>query len=137
VRVAGFRWGQSNMQPSEIMSSPVTIYAANYKRCANMNHHSFARAFCQWRLQWVSSAHWLLLEPEKKTKHGRIMGDRRDRVGVLFLGGVNGKLFRAAWWRLRSATFSLLGGHRHGVASAFFAYLDPWDDRSRKARLIN
>ncbi|HKT98707.1 MAG TPA: FtsW/RodA/SpoVE family cell cycle protein, partial [Paraburkholderia sp.] len=86
------RWiplGVSNMQPSEIMKLAVTIYAANYTVRKQEYMHSFAKGFLPMALAVGMVGALLLLEPDM----GAFMVIAAIAMGVLFLGGVNGKLF--------------------------------------------
>ncbi|MGA7811516.1 FtsW/RodA/SpoVE family cell cycle protein, partial [Caballeronia sp.] len=86
------RWiplGITNMQPSEIMKLAVTIYAANYTVRKQEFMHSFGRGFLPMAVAVGFVGALLLLEPDM----GAFMVIAVVAMGVLFLGGVNAKLF--------------------------------------------
>ncbi|MBV8626341.1 MAG: FtsW/RodA/SpoVE family cell cycle protein, partial [Paraburkholderia sp.] len=86
------RWiplGITNMQPSEIMKLAVTIYAANYTVRKQEYMQSFAKGFLPMAFAVGLVGALLLLEPDM----GAFMVVAAIAMGVLFLGGVNGKLF--------------------------------------------
>jgi len=121
------RWiplGISNMQPSEIMKLAVTIYAANYTVRKQEYMHSFAKGFLPMALAVGVVGALLLLEPDM----GAFMVIAAIAMGVLFLGGVNGKLF-GGLVATAIGTFTLLVWASPWRRERIFAYLDPWDDR--------
>ena len=121
------RWiplGITNMQPSEIMKLAVTIYAANYTVRKQEYMHSFAKGFLPMAFAVGVVGALLLLEPDM----GAFMVIAAIAMGVLFLGGVNGKLF-GGLVATAVGTFSLLVWASPWRRERIFAYLDPWDDR--------
>ncbi|GLU30864.1 putative lipid II flippase FtsW [Trinickia caryophylli] len=121
------RWlplGLMNMQPSEIMKLAVTIYAANYTVRKQDYMHSFAKGFLPMALAVGVVGALLLLEPDM----GAFMVIAAIAMGVLFLGGVNGKLF-GGLVATAVGTFALLVWASPWRRERIFAYLDPWDDR--------
>lgn len=121
------RWiplGVSNMQPSEIMKLAVTIYAANYTVRKQEYMHSFAKGFLPMAFAVGVVGALLLLEPDM----GAFMVIAAIAMGVLFLGGVNGKLF-GGLVATAIGTFTLLVWASPWRRERIFAYLDPWDDR--------
>jgi cell division protein FtsW len=121
------RWiplGITNMQPSEIMKLAVTIYAANYTVRKQEYMHSFAKGFLPMAVAVGLVGALLLLEPDM----GAFMVIAAIAMGVLFLGGVNGKLF-GGLVATAVGTFSLLVWASPWRRERIFAYLDPWDDR--------
>ncbi|MFD1561617.1 putative lipid II flippase FtsW [Paraburkholderia silviterrae] len=121
------RWiplGVSNMQPSEIMKLAVTIYAANYTVRKQEYMHSFAKGFLPMAFAVGVVGALLLLEPDM----GAFMVIAAIAMGVLFLGGVNGKLF-GGLVATAVGTFTLLVWASPWRRERIFAYLDPWDDR--------
>ncbi|MGN6233373.1 MAG: putative lipid II flippase FtsW, partial [Trinickia sp.] len=121
------RWiplGLMNMQPSEIMKLAVTIYAANYTVRKQEHMHSFAKGFLPMGFAVGVVGALLLLEPDM----GAFMVVAAIAMGVLFLGGVNGKLF-GGLVATAVGTFSLLVWASPWRRERIFAYLDPWDDR--------
>ncbi|MDR3098877.1 MAG: putative lipid II flippase FtsW [Paraburkholderia sp.] len=121
------RWiplGITNMQPSEIMKLAVTIYAANYTVRKQEYMHSFAKGFLPMALAVGVVGALLLLEPDM----GAFMVIAAIAMGVLFLGGVNGKLF-GGLVATAIGTFTLLVWASPWRRERIFAYLDPWDER--------
>ena len=121
------RWiplGLMNMQPSEIMKLAVTIYAANYTVRKQEHMHSFAKGFLPMGFAVGVVGALLLLEPDM----GAFMVVAAIAMGVLFLGGVNGKLF-GGLVATAIGTFSILVWASPWRRERIFAYLDPWDDR--------
>jgi len=121
------RWiplGITNMQPSEIMKLAVTIYAANYTVRKQQYMHSFGKGFLPMALAVGLVGALLLLEPDM----GAFMVVAAIAMGVLFLGGVNGKLF-GGLVMTAFATFSLLVWASPWRRARIFAYLDPWQEQ--------
>ncbi|HEY1610433.1 MAG TPA: putative lipid II flippase FtsW [Paraburkholderia sp.] len=121
------RWvplGITNMQPSEIMKLAVTIYAANYTVRKQEYMHSFAKGFLPMAAAVGFVGALLLLEPDM----GAFMVVAAIAMGVLFLGGVNGKLF-GGLVATAIGTFTMLVWASPWRRERIFAYLDPWDDR--------
>jgi cell division protein FtsW len=121
------RWiplGMTNMQPSEIMKLAVTIYAANYTVRKQEYMQSFAKGFLPMAFAVGVVGALLLLEPDM----GAFMVIAAIAMGVLFLGGVNGKLF-GGLVATAIATFSVLVWASPWRRARIFAYLDPWDQR--------
>jgi cell division protein FtsW len=121
------RWiplGITNMQPSEIMKLAVTIYAANYTVRKQEFMHSFGRGFLPMAVAVGFVGALLLLEPDM----GAFMVIAAIAMGVLFLGGVNGKLF-GGLVATAVGTFAVLVWASPWRRERIFAYLDPWDDR--------
>lgn len=121
------RWiplGLMNMQPSEIMKLAVTIYAANYTVRKQEYMQNFAKGFLPMGFAVGVVGALLLLEPDM----GAFMVVAAIAMGVLFLGGVNGKLF-GGLVATAVGTFTLLVWASPWRRERIFAYLDPWDDR--------
>ena len=121
------RWiplGITNMQPSEIMKLAVTIYAANYTVRKQEFMNSIGRGFLPMAVAVGFVGALLLLEPDM----GAFMVIAVVAMGVLFLGGVNAKLF-GGLVATAVGTFALLVWASPWRRERIFAYLDPWDDR--------
>ncbi|KAA0081547.1 putative lipid II flippase FtsW [Paraburkholderia sp. T12-10] len=121
------RWiplGLMNMQPSEIMKLAVTIYAANYTVRKQEYMQNFAKGFLPMGFAVGVVGALLLLEPDM----GAFMVVAAIAMGVLFLGGVNGKLF-GGLVATAVGTFTLLVWASPWRRERIFAYLDPWDER--------
>ncbi|MGI4857792.1 MAG: putative lipid II flippase FtsW [Janthinobacterium lividum] len=120
------RWiplGILNMQPSEIMKLAVTIYVANYTVRKQEFMQSFGRGFLPMAVAVGAVGALLLLEPDM----GAFLVVAAIAMGVLFLGGVNGRLF-GGLVMTAVATFSLLIWASPWRRERIFAYLDPWNE---------
>ncbi|MGI4859903.1 MAG: putative lipid II flippase FtsW [Janthinobacterium lividum] len=120
------RWiplGLLNMQPSEIMKLAVTIYAANYTVRKQEFMQSFGRGFLPMAVAVGAVGALLLLEPDM----GAFLVVAAIAMGVLFLGGVNGRLF-GGLVLTAIGTFSLLIWASPWRRERIFAYLDPWNE---------
>jgi cell division protein FtsW len=121
------RWiplGITNMQPSEIMKLAVTIYAANYTVRKQEYMHQFTKGFLPMALAVGVVGALLLLEPDM----GAFMVIAVIAMGVLFLGGVSGRLF-GGLALTAIGTFAMLVWASPWRRERIFAYLNPWDDR--------
>ncbi|MGI4985828.1 MAG: putative lipid II flippase FtsW [Janthinobacterium lividum] len=120
------RWiplGLLNMQPSEIMKLAVTIYVANYTVRKQEFMQSFGRGFLPMAVAVGAVGALLLLEPDM----GAFLVVAAIAMGVLFLGGVNGRLF-GGLVLTAVGTFSLLIWASPWRRERIFAYLDPWNE---------
>ena len=118
------RWipiGVLNLQPSEFMKLAVTLYAANYTVRKQDFMQSFRKGFLPMGVAVAFVGMLLLLEPDM----GAFMVIAAIAMGVLFLGGVNGKLF-AGLTLTAVATFTVLVWASPWRRARIFAYLDPW-----------
>ncbi len=121
------RWiplGLTNMQPSEVMKLAVTVYVANYTVRKQQYMHSFAKGFLPMAFAVGVVGALLLLEPDM----GAFMVVAAIAMGILFLGGVNGKLF-GGLVLTAIATFSVLVWASPWRRARIFAYLDPWQEQ--------
>ncbi|MEX3592012.1 MAG: putative lipid II flippase FtsW [Burkholderia sp.] len=121
------RWiplGITNMQPSEIMKLAVTIYAANYTVRKQEYMQSLPKGFMPMATAVGLVGTLLLLEPDM----GAFIVVATIAMGVLFLGGVNGKLF-GGLVATAIGTFTMLVWLSPWRRERIFAYLDPWDER--------
>jgi cell division protein FtsW len=126
------RWiplGLTNMQPSEIMKLAVTVYAANYTVRKQQYMHSFGKGFLPMATAVGLVGALLLLEPDM----GAFMVVAAIAMGVLFLGGVNGKLF-GGLVATAFATFSVLVWASPWRRARIFAYLDPWQEQNAQGK---
>jgi cell division protein FtsW len=86
------RWlpvGPVNFQPSELMKVAVLLYAADYTVRKQEYMHNFLRGFLPMACALAVVGVLLLLEPDL----GAFMVIVGIAVGILFIGGINGKLF--------------------------------------------
>jgi cell division protein FtsW len=120
------RWialGAFNLQPSELMKVACVLYAANFtvRKQDYMQH--FAKGFLPMALVMGAIGVLLLLQPDLGA-FGVIVA---IAMGILFLGGVNGKLFAGITASLASV-FLLVIWTSPWRRERIFAYLDPWSE---------
>lgn len=120
------RWiqiGPINMQPSELMKLAALLYAADYTVRKQEHMQSFLRGFAPMALALGAVGLLLLLEPDL----GAFMVIVAISMGILFVGGINGKYF-SSLLAVLFGTFLLLIWASPWRRARLFAYLDPWDD---------
>ncbi len=112
-----------NLQPSELMKLFVVLYAADYtvRKQDYMQH--FSKGFLPMGTAVALVGLLLLLEPDL----GAFIVIAAIAMGVLFLGGVNGRLF-AGLVVTALCTFALLILMSPWRRERIFAYLDPFAD---------
>ena len=112
-----------NLQPSELMKLFVVLYAAGYtvRKQDYMQH--FSRGFMPMGTAVALVGLLLLLEPDL----GAFIVIAAIAMGVLYLGGVNGRLF-AGLVLIALTTFALLILMSPWRRDRIFAYLDPFAD---------
>ena len=120
------RWlslGMINLQPSELMKLLVVLYSADYtvRKAASM--HSFRRSFLLMLTVMLLVGGLLLREPD----FGAFVVITVIAMGVLFLGGMNWKLF-ATLILLLLAGFVLLIWSSPYRLQRFMGFMDPWAD---------
>ncbi|MBY4899319.1 putative lipid II flippase FtsW [Cupriavidus sp. AU9028] len=118
------RWiplGVMNFQPSELMKLAVVLYAANYTVRKQEWMQSLRKGFAPMGIAVAVVGMLLLLEPDM----GAFLVIAAIAMGILFLGGVNGKLF-GALVAIAVGTFTLLIAVSPWRRERIFAYLDPW-----------
>ncbi len=124
------RWiplGLLNFQPSELAKLGIALYAANYMvrkmdaRAMDASENFF-HAVTPMAIALGVIGVLLLLEPDM----GAFMVIAAIALGILFLGGVNGRMFVLAALVLVSA-FVLMIALSPWRAERIFAYLDPWN----------
>ncbi|AOB32463.1 cell division protein FtsW [Bordetella sp. H567] len=119
------RWiplGPINFQPSELMKVAALLYAADYTVRKQEHMQNFARGFLPMACALGGVGMFLLLEPDL----GAFMVIVAIAIGILFLGGINGKYFSSLLGVLVS-TFLLLIWASPWRRARLFAYLDPWN----------
>lgn len=118
------RWlslGIINFQPSELAKFAVVIYAADYM-CRKMAvKERFFRAVLPMGTAVAVVGALLLAEPDM----GAFMVIAVIAMGILFLGGVNARMFILISVVLVSA-FGLMIAFNDYRRARIFAYLDPW-----------
>lgn len=119
------RWlpfGPINFQPSELMKLAVLLYAADYTVRKQEYMQNFVRGFLPMACALAMVGMVLLLEPDL----GAFMVIVAIAVGILFIGGINGKLFSTLLGIL-VGSFLLLIWLSPWRRERLFVYLDPWN----------
>jgi cell division protein FtsW len=121
------RWislGVMNFQPSELAKLAVLLYAADYMvRKMDVKEHFF-RAVAPMGAAVALIGVLLLAEPDM----GAFMVIAVIAMGILFLGGVNARMFFLIAAILLVA-FVLMIAMSEWRRERIFAYLNPWDER--------
>lgn len=120
------RWlalGFFNIQPSELMKLAALLYAADYTVRKQMHMREFLKGFLPMATAMALVGVLLLLEPDL----GAFAVIVAIAMGILFLGGIHGKLFSGLLGVL-SVTFMLLVWWSPWRRARMFAYLDPWTE---------
>ena len=118
------RWiplGIFNLQPSELMKIASVLYAASFTVRKQDYMHSLKRGFLPIGLVMLAVGWLLQLQPDL----GAFIVIVAIAMGILFLGGLNGRLFVAITVLLAiglAAIVWLFPYRRERI----FAYLDPW-----------
>jgi cell division protein FtsW len=118
------RWiplGPMNFQPSELMKFAVIIFAASYTVQRQEHLQSFVKGFVPMGLAVALVGLLLMLEPDM----GALMVIGIIAMGILFLGGINAKLFGSLTLvgiLIVGAVIALSEFRRQRI----FAFLDPW-----------
>jgi cell division protein FtsW len=119
------RWipmGITNFQPSELAKLGIALYAANYMVRKMDVKENFFRAVTPMAAALGLMGLLLLAEPDM----GAFMVIAAVALGVLFLGGVNGRMFFLSVAVLVGA-FVLMIAFSEFRRQRIFAYLDPWN----------
>lgn len=119
------RWlplGPINFQPSELMKVAILLYAADYTVRKQQHMQKFLRGFLPMAFALAVVGMVLLLEPDL----GAFMVIVAIAVGILFIGGINGKLFSSLLMVLMGS-FLLLIWLSPWRRERLFVYLDPWN----------
>ncbi len=119
------RWislGFINLQPSELMKIAVVLYAADFviRRQSQMQY--FKSGFMPMAIAVGLVGILLLLEPDM----GAFLVIAAIAMGVLFLGGINGKIF-AGLSVVAVTTFAAIIYFSPWRRERIFAYLDPFE----------
>ncbi|MFA7665285.1 MAG: putative lipid II flippase FtsW [Burkholderiaceae bacterium] len=112
-----------SLQPSELMKLFVVLYAADYTVRKQDHMLSVRKGFLPMGFAVALVGLLLLLEPDM----GAFVVIAGIAMGVLFLGGVSGRLFTALVV-IASSTFGLLIAASPWRRERIFAYLDPFDE---------
>lgn len=119
------RWlplGIINFQPSELMKLAMVLYAADYTVRKQEHLQTFLRGFLPMAVALGFVGVLLLMEPDL----GAFMVIVAIAVGILFIGGINGKLF-SALLSILVGSFLLLIWLSPWRRERLFVYLDPWN----------
>jgi cell division protein FtsW len=126
------RWmplGVMNFQPSELAKLGIALYAANYMVRKMDTRENFFHAVTPMAIALGFIGILLLAEPDM----GAFMVIAVIALGILFLGGVNGRMFALAALVLLGA-FVLMIVLSPWRAERIFAYLDPWNPQYAQGR---
>jgi len=120
------RWlplGPINLQPSELMKLFAVLYAADYttRKLADMD--SFRRGFVPMAVVMVLIGGLLLREPD----FGAFVVIISIAMGILFLGGINARLFSFLFVFLVLAFVVLIWTSPYR-RERIFGFMDPWQD---------
>ena len=119
------RWiplGLMNFQPSELAKLAVAMYAASYMVRRMDAREAFFRAVTPMAIALAVVGVLLLAEPDM----GAFLVIATIAMGILFLGGVNGRMF-ALSVAVLLGSFVLMIVTSPWRAERIFAYLDPWN----------
>ncbi len=119
------RWiplGMMNFQPSELAKLGIALYAASYMVRKMDTRENFLKAVTPMAIALGFIGMLLLAEPDM----GAFMVIAAIALGILFLGGVNGRMFALVVAVLVGA-FVLMIVLSPWRAERIFAYLDPWN----------
>ncbi len=120
------RWlplGPINLQPSELMKLFAVLYAADYttRKLADMD--SFRRGFVPMAVVMVLVGGLLLREPD----FGAFVVVVSIAMGIMFLGGINARLFSFLFVFLM-ISFVVLIWISPYRRERIFGFMDPWQD---------
>jgi len=121
------RWiplGLMNFQPSELAKLTIAMYAAGYMVRKMDVKENFWRAVVPMAISVAVIGLLLLAEPDM----GAFMVIAAIAMGILFLGGVNGRMFLLITTVLLGA-FVLMITMSEWRRERIFAYLNPWDEK--------
>ncbi len=112
-----------NLQPSEVMKLAALLYTADYTVRKQAHMQAFWRGFVPIAAAMGAAGLLLLLEPDL----GAFVVIVAVTMGILFLGGINSRLF-AGLTVVMGSMFLLLIWLSPWRRARLFAYLDPWDE---------
>ena len=121
------RWiplGFMSFQPSELAKLAIAMYAAGYMVRRMDVKENFVRAVVPMAISIAIVGLLLLAEPDM----GAFLVIATIAMGILFLGGVNGRMFLLISAILIGA-FVLMITFSEWRRERIFAYLNPWDER--------
>ena len=120
------RWlplGPVNLQPSELTKLLAVLYAADYTTRKLADMHSFRRGFVPMAVVMLLVGGLLLKEPD----FGAFVVIVCIAMGILFLGGINARMFTALVFVLL-AGFVVLIWISPYRRERIFGFMDPWQD---------
>jgi cell division protein FtsW len=126
------RWiplGMMNFQPSELAKLGIALYAASYMVRKMETRENFFQAVTPMAVALGFIGVLLLAEPDM----GAFMVIATIALGILFLGGVNGRMFALVVAVLLGA-FVLMIALSPWRAERIFAYLDPWNPANAQSK---
>ena len=112
-----------NLQPSELMKLAAVLYAADYTVRKQAYMHEFFKGFLPLAVAMGAGGLLLLLEPDL----GAFVVLVAITMGIMFLGGINGRLF-GGLTVVMTTLFLLLIWVSPWRRARLFAYLDPWHE---------
>jgi cell division protein FtsW len=117
------KFGPFNLQPSELMKVFAVLYAADYttRKLADMT--SFRRGFVPMAIVMVLVGALLLREPD----FGAFVVVVSIAIGILFLGGINLRLF-VVLIGVMAVAFVILIWSSPYRRDRIFGFMDPWQD---------
>ena len=121
------RWiplGVLNFQPSELAKLAIAMYAAGYMVRKMDAREDFLQAVIPMAISVAIAGVLLLAEPDM----GAFMVIAAIAMAILFLGGVNGRMFVLISAVLVGA-FALMITTSDWRRERIFSYLSPWDER--------
>lgn len=119
------RWlplGPVNFQPSELMKVAILLFAADYTVRKKEHMQTFLRGFLPMAMTLAGVGLLLLMEPDL----GAFMVIVAIAVGIIFIGGLNVKLFASLLGSML-VSFLLLIWLSPWRRERIFVYLDPWN----------
>ena len=120
------RWislGFANLQPSELMKFFVVLYAADYTARKAGLMHDFKKGFLPMAVVMLLTGALLLSEPD----FGAFVVITAIAVGILFLGGLNWKVFAALIAVLLVGFVALILVSPYRL-KRIVGFMDPWAD---------
>lgn len=120
------RWlglGPINLQPSELMKLFAVLYAANYTQRKLSDMASFKRGFLPMAVVMFFVGSLLLKEPD----FGAFVVIISISMGILFLGGINARLFSVLILVL-AVSFLVLIYVSPYRRDRIFGFMDPWSN---------
>ena len=112
-----------NLQPSEVMKFATVLYAADYTVRKSHLLHSVKKGFVPMFTAMVVVAFLLLSEPD----FGALMVIMSIAMGVLFLGGINLRIFSGLAVMVVGTIATLIISSPYRLKRVL-GFMDPWDD---------